>query len=748
MLYSKELKQFTGEFSQAVLGCLEEIKEFFSVEELSVLTFGSSYILVPVSYNVSIPPFGTIGGVDIRENEPVLILISLEHYPDQMPSIVSDRKDFPRKVLPHLYVSRNGAPSKLCLVRNNPNEWFAGKRMTDLLSVGEQWFYKAATGQLVDDGQEFDPLRLEYFSGYHSYKYEFLNEIVAKDLRFHPEYEMAFLFSSIDKNDGNRNFLIKSLAPITAINIKAMLDILRSAKSTPEKFPIAFPLVSVLLWSKDNVENQYDVYLPTDYAGLSKYFASRGINLPQVVNLYLQNGFLKGKYIPIVHAIQRPKKLVGYNGKNEFINFVIDASYFKDDQQPESAKVINQAHIEPFSKSLAEKMTGEKRNESIFFIGAGSLGSKIYMHCARGGNLNLGTLDDDNFLQHNLARHSLFQNKVGRNKAVAITEEADQFFSVDTKKNFKAFNSNLINLEINELINYKWLLDSSASLQVQNWLASTSLPNNLNVARCELVDDGRLGLMYIEGKDRNPRVDDLINLTYYYGRVDDDIKGWRIRDSEREVRNIDIGLGCSSTTTVMADDTISFHAATFSRVLYAEGESLAESGLIFKSVIELKGIPSISSKGHFIKPFEIYSCHAGSQWEIRFKNGLTQQLLNHCMKKSNIETGGILLGVANYKTQTIHVLEIIDEPQDSKGTCTGFNRGVNGLPDYVNTVKADTGGIIGYIGEWHTHPMDLERLSTRDELTITELVIMNRNVPIPTLAVIVTNQKVLPFVFE
>jgi hypothetical protein len=75
-------------------------------------------------------------------------------------------------------------------------------------------------------------------------------------------------------------------------------------------------------------------------------------------------------------------------------------------------------------------------------------------------------------------------------------------------------------------------------------------------------------------------------------------------------------------------------------------------------------------------------------------------------------------------------------------------RGVKDLPQAIDAIKENTGGIIGYIGEWHTHPMDLENLSGTDKDTVGKLVVMNNSIPIPTLALIVTTSKLLPFVFE
>lgn len=52
-----------------------------------------------------------------------------------------------------------------------------------------------------------------------------------------------------------------------------------------------------------------------------------------------------------------------------------------------------------------------------------------------------------------------------------------------------------------------------------------------------------------------------------------------------------------------------------------------------------------------------------------------------------------------------------------------------------------TGEVIGYIGECHTHPMDLETLSGTDLNTIELLKEINKKTPIPTCAIIITQTK-------
>jgi integrative and conjugative element protein (TIGR02256 family) len=128
--------------------------------------------------------------------------------------------------------------------------------------------------------------------------------------------------------------------------------------------------------------------------------------------------------------------------------------------------------------------------------------------------------------------------------------------------------------------------------------------------------------------------------------------------------------------------------------------------------------------------------------------GIKELLFANGNRQAPKETGGVLIGIANYKTKTIHVFDIVVEPQGSHGTYCEFVRGNKGMPAEIDEIKRKTGEVIGYIGEWHTHPMNLKGLSTKDEKTIDELRVLNRTVPIPTCALIVTPDELLVYVYE
>lgn len=747
MLYSTELRVFENALRPEIVNSLKQIEEFKG-EKIAVLSFDEDHIVVPVSLKVNIPSKGTVGGIDIRDVEPMLVKFSLAKYPDSIPELLSDRKDFPKSRLPHLYISKADSPARLCLVRNSPNEWYANHTIKDFLLVGEQWLFKAGSGLLATDGDEFDPLRIR-FSGYHIYQYEMFKATVENQEQFIASLPVAVLFGGIYTDEGrpDKDSILKTACVVPFVAKDQFTGIVKGIQKSPESSSI--PLFSLLVWSDQRMEDEYDTDLPTNVKQLSDYLGKRHVRVSQILDMFYNNGLDLCTHIPITYAIRRPKKIVGYNGVLEFITYVIDAREFKVGNYPSNANVSIRAHIEPFSTLQAARLSGEIRSAPTLFVGAGSLGSKMIMHDARAGKKDIDVVDKDEFLEHNLARHALFANRIGWTKSIAIVQEISSLYNSETK-HFNALPGNFEDVPDSSLTKYQWLIDSTASTSVLNQLAIRKVPQQLSIARCELVDDGKLGLLYIEGTNRNPRVDDLVALAYYEATKNKHLQSWRLHDASKQPTQIDIGLGCSSTTTVMPDDVISYHAAAFSRILYLQKDraSLQNQGVVCLSILTDNGFDTGKQEHFLVQEFQTLDCLAGSCWQLRLRHGVKEQLILECQKKKNIETGGVLVGVANYKTKVIHVLDIIKEPQDSRGTCVGFSRGVKGLPDRIDDIKAMTGEVIGYIGEWHTHPMNLKSLSVQDHETILELKRMNQKIPIPTVAVIVTRDEVLPFVFD
>lgn len=84
----------------------------------------------------------------------------------------------------------------------------------------------------------------------------------------------------------------------------------------------------------------------------------------------------------------------------------------------------------------------------------------------------------------------------------------------------------------------------------------------------------------------------------------------------------------------------------------------------------------------------------------------------------------------------------------SFGSAAVFTRGTEQLPEALENVQRRTGGLLTYVGEWHTHPMGGSDLSDTDKGAIIRLRSIMDHVGLPTLVTIVTPDEVRPHLFE
>ncbi|MXO04444.1 ThiF family adenylyltransferase [Flavobacterium sp. HBTb2-11-1] len=752
MQYSIHLEAYSGQLSAKTAEAVEQVKAYFNDPSLQVFVWDEHHIVIAASYNVSLPARGSIDN-NILAVEPILVKIALHRYPEAAPLIMSDRKTFPKSRLPHLYYSDEGKPAVLCLVRGSLNEWFATKTIGDLLIIAAQWFFKAATGTLVTDNNEFDPVRLNTSLGKHVFKYETFRDIVSENRRFVDSYPLALILSSAYTGEAENERAFKSISDIPFISLDKFREAISKVENkSRDHNSKVLPFYSLLIWDPDqNEEPAYFTNLPANYGELKGFLKIRGIDIAEMLSALKAGNVPLRSLLVMTHAIKRPYKVIGYEGTYEFFTYTLilndDFSGLVNDEEG----VCISSHSQPFTAELASSLSNETRLAETLYVGAGSLGSKIIMHDARSGKNVLGVVDHDSFQQHNIGRHVLFSNHVGRKKSQAVVEEIKAFYELDATNNFVFFDRPISFVKNEEVAKYKLIVDSTASPGVMHNLIERQDVINARYAKCEIVDGGEIGLLYLQGSANNPRMDDLIYLACYLAVENSELAYWRIGDADREQDVLDIGMGCSSVTNVMADDLISFHGAAFSQVLAAYPfEDFLKSGFIYLNVFRKSAdnFPKISNKRYCVEPFEVYESKNDSFWTLRFLSGLSRKLLDLCNSHVPNETGGILIGIASYKTKTLHIYDVIEQPADSTSSPVAFNRGIEGLANLVDDIKYQTGQVIGYVGEWHTHPMNLETLSGQDMVSIEKLQAINKQIPIPTCAVIVTKNKIIPFVYD
>jgi len=725
--------------------------------DLPILEWDEGRIAVPIDITVDLPSLGNYEGIDIRETEPVIFVFDVLDYPLTAPRIFTDRLDFPKTSLAHLYIAVKGKPPGFCYVRENSDEWYANKRIQDLVIRISNWLRDAAVGELSEDGNQFEPLRLEGYSGTIIYDYNALTAMIigGKSLHFKEHFSIA-LFERITQKD---TYAYKFIKPLTAANAFSMAkEVDAELKKNKEDTTKKKHHFAYLIWGDlSSSKKEYNVNLPKsweEFKDFCNFYSIRYDHLEEVIATNDLNTF---RHFPVIVAITRPKTIIGYNSNIEFINL----RFWVDSDDVANGKIINNVRIEliqhnqPLTAQQANKISDFELENSIRLavFGCGALGSKIVMHLVRAGITKLTLIDPDHVSPHNLVRHALFGEDEGQNKAIALTEKIKKIYPHQDTGVFGITNIKAGALDTDDFHKiHSWILDFTASEAFFNKLSTMKATGNSRVASASLTDFGDLGILYVEGEQRNPRIDDLQIYLYSEAFKNEQIKRWLQREqSARKNSNITIrvGVGCNSETTILSDDKISTHAAYCTAVLKKQLKAPAKSGAIFLSRILDAEEYKIETESRWVPPFVVLKASNDPNWEIRIKSGITEKLEQEFSDAGKRETGGIFIGVCNYKTRTIHVTDLVCAPSDSKAGSTTFIRGYEGLSDELDKIQDITGGQIGYIGEWHTHPEGPDLLSLQDMESVKKhkAEFEKLNPPLPVFVSIVTPTGIHPFVF-
>lgn len=250
-------------------------------------------------------------------------------------------------------------------------------------------------------------------------------------------------------------------------------------------------------------------------------------------------------------------------------------------------------------------------------------------------------------------------------------------------------------------------------------LIQSNVPHRVRLVRCELADDGQLGLLLSEGPGRNPRIDDLQAALFDSAMEDEQVSDWLKRHREQTallrgpaLEEIGIGISCSSDTMRLADDVVSYHSSLFSVVIRDMIQRDVGQGIIHINCI--KQIPTVATSSSRAVREVVAMGMRDSSWKIRLGMKAFQDLKTAHKSAGKNETGGLLIGFAHKKRRTIYVTRLLPPSPDSAGSPYAFRRGVQDYPEMLDRIHHLTGNMLGYVGEWHTHPKGAPKASATD----------------------------------
>jgi len=760
---------------QEIRSAILELQRAFPDQKIEALYWNKYYVAVPVEVEVDLPTRGTVGNIDIRAREPIFLLLHREYYPYKAPSAWSNRGDFPATQLPHLNPTPPGRPANFCLHRGSLDNWFAEYTIIDLVNRVRGWLRDAARDRLIRREDGFEPTRISETIGYVIYEPSDLIQMIerfweANEGKAGSAVLLFRLLKSPQKDPllGEDTYAIRLMSPLNEGELPEILNIAEKINAFHSE-EIDFRLLfGILAWpTKANISGKYFAELPNKLATFQEWAKDFGIPLKSALQKYLSAGLQLFGGVPVVLVIHRPQNLIRSQSPLEFLNFIIVAGgehWPKDRQWDLDANVKSAAHRAPLTLRRAREISSQPIDQDfghLLFLGCGAVGSKLSLHLARGGQANMTLVDYDSLSPHNLVRHALLHESLGRNKAEAIKDAIEGMFYADKAVKVDVIKNSALDIFLGEqkdiLAKHSWLIDATASSMMLNILSQADLPNTLSCCRCEIADQGRLGFLSVEGANRNPRLDDLQVLVFDMAIENPALSRWL--QSNREQRDqevgsvleeINVGISCTSETMRLSDEVVSLHAGSFATGLRrcAKERDLSIAGRIQVSQYSEQGNVTTVVQQFDVSPMVIITARNDPSWLVRLKYGLDRNLKHLLQEASPNETGGLLIGLVNFKRRIIYVTRILPAPPDSISSPYAFVRGIRDVPFQVFSIQNVTGGLLGYVGEWHTHPSGGTELSPRDKEAIAMIKSTLDVIPLPTHVMIVTSRGLYPYIFS
>lgn len=647
-------------------------------------------IFLIATIDICIPTNGVYKGLDIRDKEEIVFYVPT-NYPLSAPSVIPARDDFPTNLIPHLNTSVSGTEIKelnLCLYRGDVNEWFFQCGVYAFCDRVVGWFSDLVNGELIhNDG--FENVRITD----------------QRDILFMDYKAMTNYIKSSKDNQGFEIFNIKRDGLYWELTTQKF----DYAQHNNNIFPCIFTFDRIMP-ETDYIVNEFNVFSDVEIFN-SAAQVKKGIRRYRAQYLrYIKNAKKIPKAIMVVMAIKRPMQVLGTFDKFDFIAFLLNFDFESNPAEFGDSTVYNYATIGLVNKELAEKISGtEFEKPDISMIGVGAIGSKVSMHLAKMGYVNQKIYDNDCLLPHNLIRHeekSPFM--IGAPKAFVAQGNIKALFREDTKSSMEKVDILADDVDLdNEII-----IDATASERCLNYLSSKEKITGC-VVRTEIFAGGIVGATFVEGSNRNPDIYDLRVTLWHKAIESQGVRDWLLSNEHEANKELYIGIGCSSDTFVLDDATISNHASIVPHIVNKYVG--CNEGTIVLNYFDKNSLIENHIQLFEIESFEIFELN---DWCIHIKKDVWDNVKIYL--NDSIENMGIWLGTINLYLKRI-VITDTHIPNDNRRTSGEVIAGTQGVDELINKYEEMTNGLIGYVGEWHTHTGDSARPSGKDLVAFSQV---------------------------
>lgn len=673
-----------------------EISSFAKLIECRIDEDGNETIILDVEVEV-----GQYVVHDIKRTERIAVKFNDDC---SIPDILALRDDFPQ--VPHLNFRMTEKPKSLCLFAERHEDIKRYWTPAFLISRVREWLKLTARGQLHKDDQPLEPL----------FEAVGCQIIIPFDLFLKDKQDARKLNVHIKDCQHNMLTLKATYAePTTQINneyIPVIIEAEAQEHGIIRRLPRNLNELGLIL-AGANIDLIGQV--STDLKGIlmgNQYNRYKNSQLLLIVCLPKKRSQeSKPEDIEIwAFIMPEPVSSVGeklglWEIKNGIPGILVAASEAIREIEIQPAKVVFS-----FNRELAAKLNGISKSDSrkIALVGAGALGSQIFMNLVRAGFGSWTLIDNDCLLPHNIARHVLAGYAVGYPKAYALSEFANTLFQSEKisdyiitdllrpEKNEERINSTLKVADV--------IIDISTSISVERYI-SRDIESKGRRTSVFLNPSGTDSVLLVEDVKRTVTLD-MVEMQYYRVLLYDEKLYSHIAIEGESVRYAN---SCRDVTSLMPQDLICIHAGVLSRALRNSLEE--EQGCIAIWRVDPDDLTVEKTQYSLSETF----CKQYNDWTIINDDYFERKIQILRAKKLPNETGGVLVGAFDMVRKLIYLVDTIASPSDSVEWPTSYIRGCKGLNDEVVKIMKITGNGLGYVGEWHSHPDGCAILPSTDD---------------------------------
>ena len=672
---------------------------------------------VDVTFVVSLPSEWRACGESpskVRSKEIVRFYFP-SNFPISPPELAL-RSDFNRN-LPHMQPwLTNGRPVP-CIYDGDLTEFLHQEGMVGILNQTAAWLEHAALGTLIDPEQGWEPVRRDSFKDYLVADANNLRQLVNRDggNKF-----FEFLYCKYRTDSGSHSIRGQISREPLRINSTIIRDLLREVDADDDLQYRVGKSLALVVWPGKHSSGELivnDTYLPETVSNIGDlkkradlYGCVGRLNagIDWLKRCLTKNVQEKPSTLVVILLARRPFKVIGSQSCIELCPYIVDIRLPDLFAEGDNTPVRPAAHLNAISRTLLAQMSGcalKPKRLRWTLVGAGSLGSKVALHLARAGNGPDFILDKSLMSPHNAARHALIppRNLWGGAKARLLCKALSE---LDQKA--KPITTNALNVLASKddarkaLSKYSWaVVNATASLTVREAIAATKLIST-RVIETALFSSGRVGIITVEGPGRNPNTAHLI--AEYYAFIRENRALANIVFQSDSVSRQSIGEGCGSLTMTMSDGRLSLFAAGMAEyLLRKQHEGLPDDGgeiLIGQLSDDELGL---RWDNHRIPPATVIRTNNRKAWQVHIHSRAVEKIMKETARFPKVETGGVLMGRVSEVSQTFHIVDVLDAPEDSKRSASEFVLGTKGLRQQIRAYSKSVNLSLYCLGTWHSH---------------------------------------------